>query len=470
MLLVTLLQLVLGTFRDNNGDYYLNGPAAAKNVSANGSSFRDFTINSPGAVYTALDDISTSRNFLLQDGTFDGNGNTINLGDGNTDVATINGTYRVGPGGTMAVGNYASVTVNTAGTLEIVGSTSSIARVTRRNGGRYNFTVNGSIAARYYSFEFMNNTGIYLSSTATIDATNNFSDGTFTQGPNSGQLFRVENTQTFQGTDSIANVSFPVNPGGSAANVAKMTAVTGDLEFYNATGVFAGESFDNDPSNIIHWTGPIVLTWNGSVSTDWNDSLNWTASSGPPIVPTGNEDVIIASALNQPILTTFGQITANLTIESGATVRLGTPADAGEIDLDINGDLTIENGGTLRLTSTGDNLNIEGSWTKQATATTILIGNVTFDGSGAAKTIDNRNTPFYNLTIAGYSQYLLARNTIVDNDFVVADTSAFDVTTANYSLTIGGDFLVDGTFQSRTGKVIFNATSGLCTIRNASDF
>jgi hypothetical protein len=459
-----------GTFRNNTGTYYLNKTSGTANISTNGSSLLNMIINAGTTNYTVLDDFNLIGDFTLTSGTFNGNGNTVILGNGNSDVINISGTYQVGSGGTLAIGYYTSLTVDAGGSIEIVGSPSGIAQVTRRDNGRYNFTVNGNIAARYYSFEYMNTTGIYLSGTATIDATNNFSDGTFTRGPNSGQLFRVENTQSFQGTDSIANVSFPINPGGSAANVSKITAVTGDLEFYNATGEFAGESYDNDPSDRIHWTGPIILTWNGSVSTDWNDSLNWTASYGPPIVPTGAEDVIIAAALNQPILTTFGQITANLNIESGATLRFNTPADANEIDLDVNGDFTIENGGSLQLLSTGDYLNVEGNWEKQTSGTTIIDGNVTFDGAGGAKTIDNGNSPFYNLTIAGYSLYQLARATYVDNDLVVADTSTLDVTTADYALYIDGDFYNYGTFQSQNGKVNFLASSGPRTIINNSDF
>lgn len=460
-----------GTFYNNTGHFYLVKASGSSNLSTNGSTLRDVTINSSGgATYTLQDDFDIIGDFNLLAGTFDGNGKTVQLGNGNSDVINILGTYKVGAGGSLAIGYYTSLTVEPSGSIEIVGSPSGIARVTRRNNGRYNFTVNGNIAARYYMFEYMNNTGIYLSGTSTIDATNNFKDGTFSRGANSGQLFRVENTQSFQDPNYISNVTFPINPGGSASNVAKINATTGDLEFYNSSGLFAGESYDNDPSDKIHWTGPIILTWNGSVSTDWNDSLNWTASYGPPIVPTGNENVIIAAALNQPILTTFGQITASLTIENGASIYFNTPADAAEIDLDINGDLTIENGGALRLNTTNDYLNVEGSWTKQNSGTAIINGNVTFDGAGAAKTINNGIIPFYNLTIAGYSQYQLAANTIVNNNFVVADTSTFDVSTNDFSLTVKGGFTSLGNFMSQNGTVYLVATAGTRTVYNNTSF
>ncbi|MGD2035429.1 MAG: hypothetical protein PVF73_10260, partial [Bacteroidales bacterium] len=460
-----------GGFVNNTGTFYLNKSMGTALIGVNGSSLLNLTINSSGAAtFTAQDDLTLVGDFNLISGSFDGNGQYISMGNGNTDVANISGDYRVGAGGSLAIGNGTTLTVNPSGSIEIVGNSSSIARVTRNSsGGRYNFIVNGNIAARYYLFEYMTNAGIYLSSTSVIDPANNFSEGTFTRGANSGQLLRIENTQTFTDPSYVENVSFPVNPGGSASNVAKITSLSGDIEFYNATGIFAGENYDNDPTNLIHWTGPIVLTWNGSVSTDWNDSLNWTANSGPPIVPTGAEDVIIATATNQPVLTTFGAKALNLTIDNGASITFNTPGDAGQADLDIGGDITIN--GSIVLLTENDNIHVEGSWTLDNTATAIINGNVTFDGSGGAKVIDNRTTPFHNLTISGSSQYQLGRNMTVNNDLVIDAGATFDVTPSNYSLTVRGNWICDGTFYSQAGKVTLASLPGDKTIRGGtSDF
>jgi len=451
-----------GSF-STNGNYVLNSPNSSPlQVGTNGSTLLNLTIDSPGgATYDAQDNISLNGDFNLNAGTFNGNGNTITLGNGTTDIISIIGTYQMGEGGILAIGYGTSLTINAAGNFEAVGTPSNIVTITRNlSGGRYNFTVDGNIAAQYYMFEWMSSNGIYLSGTSAIDATNHFSNGTFTNGANTGQLFRVENTQDFSGANRIENVSFPINPGGSAANVTKNTAGSGTLEFYNSTGAFAGEIYDLDPNNLINWTGPITLTWNGSVSTNWNDAANWTASSGPNIVPTGAEDVIIAPAVNQPILTTFGAITANLTINSGATLILNTPADAGATDLDVNGDLNII--GTLRLNTTADYLTVEGNWTK--TGNVVMNGNVTFDGSGGSKTINNGNVAFYNLTIGGTSTYQLAINTTIANNMVINSGAKLDVTAIDYDITVKGNWINNGTFYSQDGVVIFNATSGTRTI------
>ncbi len=455
-----------GTFATNS-TYILNSSGSGSHqVGTNRSTLLNLTIDSPGgATYVAQDDISINGDFNLDAGTFNGNGQYISLGNGTADIISIVGTYQISPGGTLGIGNGTSLTVDAAGTLEAVGTTSNIVTISNNaSGGRYNFTVNGTIAAEYYLFEYMSSGGIYLSGTSTIDATNHFSNGTFTRGANSGQLFRVENTQSFTGNDSIYDVSFPINPGGSAANVTKNSAASGTLEFYNATGAFSGEDYDQDPGGLIIWTGPVTLTWVGTVSTNWNDVGNWSASSGPDIVPTGAEDVIIAPAVNQPILTTFGAKTANLTIQSGATLTFNTPADGGVNDLDVNGDLNID--GTLWMISSNDYISVEGNWTRTGTVT--MNGNVTFDGSGGSKSINNGNTAFYNLTIAGTSVYQLAANTTINNGFVINSGSTLDVTATDYDLNIKGNWTNNGTFLAQDGIVNFSASSGTKIISSGS--
>ncbi len=453
-----------GTLYSNSGTYYLNKTSGSANITTNNSSILNMTINSSGgATYTALDDIDLVGDFNLVSGTFDGNGNDINLGNGTTDIVTISGNYIVGDGGSLGLGNGTTLTVEPAGSIEVVGSLSTIARVTNNNsGGRYNFIVNGTIAAKYYMFEYMASGGIYLTNTSTIDPANNFSFGTFSRGTSSGQLLRIENTQSFVDPNYIEEVTFPINPGGSASNVTKNITSTGTLEFYNSTGIFAGEDYDNDPADLIMWTGPIELTWNGSVSTDWNDSLNWTASYGPPIVPTGAENVYIAVASNQPILTTYGAITANLEIMAGASITINTPADGGLSDLDVNGDITIK--GSLRLMSSDDIMTVEGSWTRATTGAIIMNGNITFDGTGGSKVIDCRGVAFNDLTISGTSQYQLGYATTIKNDLVIESGATFDVSTSNYALTVKGDWINNGTFLSHTGKVTLNSTADPRTI------
>ena len=441
---------------------------ATASIRTNNATLNNVVINSTSnAVYTLQDNMTVINNFTLTQGTFDGNGKTVTLGDGATDAVTIDGIYKVGAGGRLALGNGTSLTVNAGGTIEVVGTSGNLATVTRNaSGGNYNFQVNGNIAARYCMFEYMSAGGIYLTATATIDNVNNFSYATFTNGANNGVLLRVENTQSFTAPNYITDASFPVVPGGSSFNVRKISSSSGTLEFWNATGLFAGESFDDDPNNLIIWTGPVTLTWNGSQGTDWYNPNNWTPSAGPPIVPTGNENVIIAAAVNQPVITVPGARTASLTINNGATLIVNTAA-ASDTDLVVGGDFTIN--GTFRLNTTNDNIQVAGSWLKGATGTVVLNGDVTFNGTlGGSKIINNGSTSFYNLIISGSNLYQLGANTTVRNNVIIETGASFDLSAVPYNLTVGKGFTNAGTFYARTGKVIFNATSGPVTINPGS--
>ena len=438
-----------------SGTYYLNKVSGNASIGMNGTSVHHLTING-GATYTAIDDLMVSGDFNLISGTFNGDGKSISLGNDGVDVVSVDGTYIVGAGGVLGIGNGTTMKVSNSGRIEVVGGVGGIAKVTNNaSGGRYNFTVEGQIAADNYLFEYMSENGIYLTETSTIDGTSHFSNGTFSNGYSRGQLLHIENTQSFTGGNRIENVSFPYNPGGSASNIAKYSSTNGTLEFYNCSGVFAGESFDNDPNNLIIWTGPVKLTWNGSVNTDWNNVGNWSASSGSPIVPVATSDVIIPDGLvNYPNLTTTGQTSANLTIESGGQMRINTPYDNGDTDLDINGAIIIN--GQLLINSTNDFVNVEGDWLQASSAVVINNGTVTFDGTSGGALINSRGTGFNDLIFDGATQYQLGAATTVSGNLIIKSGAYFGVGD-DQTLTLKENYENNGTFNCEKGKVIFSS-------------
>jgi hypothetical protein len=449
----------------NSGRYTLEktNPGLAL-IGVNGSTLNNLRINSPaGSTYQLQDDLIVNANFELIQGIFDGNSKTVRLGNGTTHVASIAGEYRVGAGGRIALGDGSSFNVSSSGKIIAVGNPSSVVTITRKTTGRYSFIVNGEIHAKYALFEFMNSAGIFINEGALIDPVNNFSYCTFTNGANNGPMLRIETSQSFIDPNHITEVSFPMNPGAGAFNARKITTTTGTVEFYNATGVFAGETFESDPNNLIFWTGPLTLTWNGSQNTDWFNALNWTPSFGVPIVPTGNENVFIVPSVNQPVITTHGARTGHLTIQAGAMLTLDTPWDDEETDLRVQGDIRVN--GTLRQQTINDFIVVEGGWSRPGTGTAILNGTVTFAGNTAAKSINNGNATFFNLEITGTTHYQIASHTTVRNNFSVLPGAVFDVTATPYNLTVGGDFLLEGNFMAQTGTVTLNASSGPRSIR-----
>ncbi|MCX7986961.1 MAG: hypothetical protein N2662_08485 [Bacteroidales bacterium] len=440
-----------------SGSFILNKVTGTAYIQTNGSVLTNITINSPGgATYVALDNMDLRGNFIIQAGIFNGNGKYISLGDGATDAVTIQGTYIVGSGGVLALGNGTNLVVNNGGSIQVIGTPTNLAIITHNTiagvGSRYGFTVNGNISAKYALFEYMNALGIYINTTGVIDMNNNFSYCTFDNGLNTGCMLRIENTQRLTGIYRINDVSFPTNPGGSAFNVRKISSAADTIEFYNASGIFAGETYDDDPNDLIIWTGPITLTWIGSVSTNWNDSLNWSASYGPPIVPTGNEHVIIAPATNQPIISKAGAKALNLTINNGASLRISTPTHNDSIDLQVKGDFYIN--GQFRLNSTNDIIGVMGNLVKGINGSITNNGTVIMNGTTGSKTINVGTLPFYNLTIAGNAVYQLGSNTVVRNDFSIQPGG--NLSSNNFVLTVGGNWTNAGTFNAGLGRVVFN--------------
>lgn len=444
------------------GKWLFNSTSGSETIQLNGSILNDVEFNGSGTTFTLQDDFATNGNFTLTAGTFDGNGKTILLGDNIADIITIDDTFQIGANGTLQLGNSVSFNVGASGTIYVVGAAGQPATVTRRTIGSYAFQVNGTIYAQHYVFEYMNANGIIVNSSGTIDGTNNFSNGTFTNGVVGGTMLHIENTQTM----TIDNVSFPTNPGGSAFNVTKITSTSGNLTFDDASGVFAGELYDDDPNNLIDWPTPIVLTWIGGVSTDWYTAANWSASAGPNIVPTGAENVVIATAVNQPVITSSGAVTNNLTINNGASVTLSTPDAIGD-DLAIGGNFVLN--GTLTLTSANDNVTLAGSWTRGSSG---VFNNgsstITLNASAGSLTLDNGSSSFYNLIINATASYVLGSNLNVSNNLTITN-GTLDASTSNRSVTVGNNWSNAGTFNPRSGTVTLNrSAAGTATINNGS--
>ena len=80
-----------------------------------------------------------------------------------------------------------------------------------------------------------------------------------------------------------------------------------------------------------------TITWTGGISTDWNTSGNWDGASVP------SDDVIIPNVSNDPIIANGETHEVNdLTIASGAIVRIGPDSGSSGATLKVNGDVDNE--------------------------------------------------------------------------------------------------------------------------------
>ena len=442
---------------ENDGKYVLNKASGTGFITANGSVLRDLEINT-GGTYILQDALDVSNLFDVTAGTFNANGQRVRAGN-DLDVVNISGTYIAGAGGRLELGSRVSLSVKPGATIELVGTVGSPVTITRRNTNNYNFSVEGTIKAQYYLFEYMGVNGIKIESTGSIDPTDNFSNGTFANGPSGGTMFNIENGQALNGTPGrIENVAFTSNPGGGASNVSKVVATSGLVEFYDALGSFAGASFENDPNDLIDWTGAETLTWTAGAGTnDWFTAGNWESSLGGNKVPTAVDRVIIdGTPVIQPlIIADATAVASTITVNFGAVLSLQTSSDGGP-DLDIAGDLNLN--GILITNTANDKIRVQGAWSKGGSgAFSQSTSKVVFASSGGVDVIDNSTSPFYDVIIES-GNFQLGNSTIVRNDVTINAGATLDVTTTDYQLSVGGDFTNGGTFAAQQGELFLNAS------------
>lgn len=440
------------------GLIYLNATDGSPTIRMNSSNYLgNLTIDAAGRTYTMLDDVIVDNVLTITAGILEVNGNTLEVGN-TEDVINIFGTLNVStsanPGGTLSLGNQVQVIVQAGGVLNVVGTSTQTATVTRRaaSTGTYGLTVSGTmgtpgtIGARFYIFEFMDSNGISIDANGAVNVTNNFSDGSFTNGLAGGTFLRIENDQNFleSSGEAINNIVFSDNPGGGAVSITKTVGTSGTIEIADYSGEFSGESFDSDPNNLVVWLAPAEILWTGVISSDWFNPGNWSTAT----VPTSTDDVVIPSTptqatLNPPAIfdSNFSgddalvAEAANITVETGNSLTINTADTDVDADLRVLGTVTLETSSALTSNGIDDDIEIGGSL--------ILNGSPTFNaGTGSAFTFNstsglvtvNNISPFNDLIIDVAGTFSILSNLRVSNDLQMTATvgvfgfNGFDVT------------------------------------------
>lgn len=179
------------------------------------------------------------------------------------------GRLALDAGSWIEVGSGCSFEVQGGGLLDIRGLPASPAKITRHAGTYALAFRSGSLLkAQDAVFAYMDANGLQLDAGAELVEPYTFNRCVFTNGTAGGAFLTLNTTQAFK----AKHVSFPVNPGGGAVNVKKLSA-SGVADFVHADGAFAGESYDYDPLNLVTWrtgtlgtlavNGPSVVTLGG---------------------------------------------------------------------------------------------------------------------------------------------------------------------------------------------------------------
>lgn len=160
-----------------------------------------------------------------------------------------NGKLILGPGSFLKFADTKSLTVNSGSTLEVMGENLNPATITHQTGNyALNIESGGKIKGWFAIFEYMNADGVNIKDGGIVDDMYSLHYCIFQNGAASGTLLTINNSASF----TIYNAVFPENSWSGASNVRK-TINQGSVTMQSATGLFAGESYDDDDYNLISW-------------------------------------------------------------------------------------------------------------------------------------------------------------------------------------------------------------------------
>jgi hypothetical protein len=188
---------------------------------------------------------------------------------------------------------------------------------------------------------------------------------------------------------SLTFATTPVAPNGFYMDVSDPNGATGGVLTINmvaATPATPGTFLKTDGVAIVNWppTTPI-LAWNGTTSTNWSTAANWT----PAQVPSAADTVLIpAGTPNSPTVTASCSAAA-LTVNTGATLNLGTIncAVGGSVFADgtITGTGAVAIAAPAQIRGNFPSLILSGLITQVAAVT--ATGNVTVTGTAGSYVI-----------------------------------------------------------------------------------
>ncbi|WP_109830712.1 T9SS type A sorting domain-containing protein [Reichenbachiella versicolor] len=501
-----------GSFLEREGTVIFNSDnTVAKTINPNGRDFAQLIFQGTAVrTYSLTSDMRVDGNvagdgLTLASATLDLSGQALTLGDNDTDdppaevnVIGNNGTLEIGPGGTLQFSTYDDngdalaapetggiLVVQSGGTLNVVGSAADLATITRFNGGNQidiNIEAGGEIGAQYYSIEYLTDEGLEVEDDAIINATNNFSNGSFSNidtdaGPNtylsleSDAAMTIDNvTFNFSGTPTVAN-HFNVSRTNTGGN--------GIITFTNTSGALGrvGATYENDPGgDRLEWDIPNDTQWLGTTSTEWSNASNW--DNGVPSISTNDRSAIIA--LGAPFNPTINSVTGTVNIRE-LIIEDGILKLISGGTLDVDGDFSLGDGsGGAFIMDNTSTMNIQGSWNTTANA---IFDNgestVTFDASsGSTVTIFPGDQSFHNLTFTNSTSAgefnifssdldINGNLTIANSANVIPATSNYDYTVAgnitstggNFDTDVNGEIILDGADQTITDAIFDQLTA-----------
>lgn len=514
-----------GSWDNNGGDFFEregtvlfnSDDTNAKTIDPNGEDFATVTFQGSAVrTYEMQNDMQIEANtsgtgLTLASATLDLNGNTLTLGDNDSgdpdaelNVIGNNGTLEVDAGATLQfdanddggdVSNTeigGNLDVQSGGTLSIVGISTSVASVTRSDGAEridINIESGGTIHAQYYSIQYLTDEGLEVEDGATIDGTNDFTNGTFsnlatdagdgTGGDDNPAIGNRYLTIEPNAALTIDNVIFNFDGSpiiGEHYNVTRSNAGGNNaITFTNTAGPLGrnGAVYEDDgdattPAHLngqLLWDLPSDTQWTGGTSTAWNTAGNW--DNGVPSIASNDREAVIN--LGSPFNPSIDGISVNI---SALIINDGILKVINSATLDLDGDMTLGDGsGGAFIMDNSSTVSVDGSWTTSSNA--IFDngdGTVSFDAaSGSTVSISPGDQGFHSITFtntgtAGNFNIVAATldiggNLLIENsanvvpsttDYVYNIAGNITATGGSFNTTVEGEVILDGAAQTIT--------------------
>jgi len=382
-----------------------------------------------------------------------GSRSSVDINDGGHIIA--------GDNSSISVGQEDYLYVNSGGTLEMLGSYGN--EVTFRclsdyYGVSLQVNTGGTIVAQYTRFDDLNNSGVLVQNGAFVNTMYSFNNCSFKGFNAPTELLSIWNDQVL----TIDSAHFWQNTYGANNNVYKALNA-GRLTFNNASGFFAGPTFELDPFDRIDWGGFVSGLWVGEISSDWHDYKNWDDLSVPDA---GINITIPAGTPFSPNISGSAANCNNITIETGAMLSIQNQAFTVSNDISISGELQMnhtsaqlivgndilwEAGATANITGNAEMI-ISGDWYFNAGANVQLnSGYVEFAGSN----------PGYIRCFEPNCYFNHIRSAKTSNYIAVAGGSTADLdVNGNLYIYSGSDFNVYSSHKTKLSGLIENNTGG----------
>lgn len=447
-----------GTFTAGNSPIVISGTANAQNI-AGLTTTGTVSLTKTSGTATLIGNVNAGAL------TINGNGGTLHLGTDLTHTFTGNITLSAGTlnGGSSALqvnSSTASAWTGTGsyfnagtGTVSFGGVNQTINTATTFN----NLTLSGSgtktfAAATITLGNFTLRTGVLVNlGTFTHSAEYLYEEGS---DKASGSYGSTASTATYKEANYFG------------------TSATGLLNINSSTGCSGGNN-----------------TWTGAIDSDWNTAGNWCIG-----VPTSSTNIIIPSGGNQPIIS-GAAICAGININSGATLTIN-----GTNSLEVKGDWQnngtfIANSSTVNFSSLASqsilgtsttafsNLTISNGGAVTLTTVPVVEGILSIEGAalattptyGANATLQYNSTTLQTAGAEWISPFIASGGIIIKNSGIVTLNAAkvlgnntnvplninsgATLATADYGLTLHGDFINAGTLSAGSSPITFDGTT-----------